>query len=88
MNGFYSLEVLKFLLLHGFEASFPFLDPNMCLVLKLQAEAQEALINDVSNLCDVAEALSSVQEEQLKQSLFDLPVWASPQELMAALCDE
>ncbi|XP_056169784.1 uncharacterized protein LOC115672755 [Syzygium oleosum] len=56
--------------------------------LLLQAEAQEALINDVSNLCDVAEALSSVQEEQLKQSLFDLPVWASPQELMAALCDE
>ncbi|XP_030544630.1 uncharacterized protein LOC115751065 [Rhodamnia argentea] len=56
--------------------------------LLLQAEAQEALINDVSNLCDVAEELSSVQEEQLKQSLFDLPVWASPQELMAALCDE
>ncbi|KAK3413128.1 hypothetical protein EUGRSUZ_I01730 [Eucalyptus grandis] len=56
--------------------------------LLLQAEAQEALINDVSILCDVAESLSSVQEEQLKQSLFDLPVWASPQELMAALCDE
>lgn len=55
---------------------------------ELQAEAQEAIICDISNLCDVAEAMYSAQEEQLKQSFIDLPVWSSPRELMASLCDE
>ncbi|KAK6153103.1 hypothetical protein DH2020_012742 [Rehmannia glutinosa] len=51
-----------------------------------QVEAQEAIIRDVSNLCDVAEALCSAQEERLKQQLTDLPIWEpSPHELMAAL---
>ncbi|KAH9791010.1 cryptic loci regulator [Citrus sinensis] len=56
--------------------------------LLLQAEAQEAIIHDISSLCDVAEAMCSAQEEQLKQSFIDLPVWSSPRELMASLCDE
>ncbi|KAH7577287.1 hypothetical protein ACOSP7_001863 [Xanthoceras sorbifolium] len=56
--------------------------------LLLQAEAQEAIIHDVSNLCDVAEAMCNAQEEWVTQSLVDLPVWASPRELMASLCDE
>lgn len=56
--------------------------------LLAQVEAQEAVIQDVSNLCDVAEAMCDAQEEQLKQSYFDLPIWASPRDLMASLCDD
>jgi len=52
----------------------------------LQVEAQEAIIHDISNLCDVAEAMCSKQEEQYKQSLFDLPIWSTPLELMHVLC--
>ncbi|XP_044466536.1 uncharacterized protein LOC123196538 [Mangifera indica] len=51
------------------------------------SRSPEAIIHDVSNLCDVAEAMCNAQEEQLKQSFLDLPVWSSPQELMASLCD-
>lgn len=54
--------------------------------LLLQVEAQEAIIRDVSNLCDVAEAMCNAQEEQMKQSFIDLPIWASPHELIASLC--
>lgn len=56
--------------------------------LLAQVEAQEAIIQDVSNLCDVAEAMCDAQEEQLKQAYFDLPIWASPRGLMASLCDD
>ncbi|KAG4911440.1 hypothetical protein AAZX31_19G002500 [Glycine max] len=55
--------------------------------LLLQVEAQDAIIRDVSNLCDIAEAVCVKREEQLKQTLFDLPIWASPLELMQGLCD-
>lgn len=54
----------------------------------LQVEAQEAIIHDISNLCDIAEAMCCKQEQQFKQSLFDLPIWSSPVELMKALCDD
>ncbi|KAF8058812.1 hypothetical protein N665_1241s0006 [Sinapis alba] len=50
------------------------------------AEAQEVIINDVSNLCEVAENIIRVEEEETKQSLFDLAVWSSPRNLMASLC--
>lgn len=53
-----------------------------------QAETQEAIIQDASNLCDIAESLCRAREEEFKQSLMDLPVWASPQDLMAALSDD
>ncbi|OIW09386.1 hypothetical protein TanjilG_20983 [Lupinus angustifolius] len=53
-----------------------------------QVEGQEAIIHDCSNICDVAEALCLKKEEQFKQSLFNLPVWASPRELMKSLCDD
>lgn len=56
--------------------------------LLLQAQAQEAVIGDVSNLCDMVEAMCSAQEEDLAQSLIDLPVWGSPRELMKSLCDQ
>ncbi|XVF86627.1 hypothetical protein PTKIN_Ptkin18bG0057600 [Pterospermum kingtungense] len=56
--------------------------------LLLQVEAQEAIIRDVSNLCDISEAMCTAQEEQLKQSYFDLPIWGSPRDLMESLCDE
>ncbi|CAL0323242.1 unnamed protein product [Lupinus luteus] len=52
-----------------------------------QVEAQEAIIHDFSNLCDIAEAICHKKEEQFKQSLFNLPIWASPRELMKSLCD-
>nr|KJB34998.1 hypothetical protein B456_006G097900 [Gossypium raimondii] len=64
---------------------------NVCSLvdeLLLQAEAQEMIIRDVLNLCDIAEAMCNQQEEQFKQSYFDLPIWASPRDLMASLCDE
>ncbi|KAK7271638.1 hypothetical protein RJT34_27704 [Clitoria ternatea] len=53
-----------------------------------QVEAQEAIIRDVSNLCDVSEAMCVKREEQFKQPFFDLPIWASPLELMRGLCDD
>ncbi|KAJ7970753.1 putative Cryptic loci regulator protein 1 [Quillaja saponaria] len=56
--------------------------------LLLQVEAQEAIIDDVSNLCDVAEVICNKKEEQFKQLLFDLPIWASPHELIASLCED
>ncbi|XP_022724805.1 uncharacterized protein LOC111281339 [Durio zibethinus] len=56
--------------------------------LLLQAETREMTIRDVSNLCDMAEAMCNAQEERLKQSYFDLPIWASLPDLMASFCDE
>ncbi|XP_011003115.1 PREDICTED: uncharacterized protein LOC105109944 [Populus euphratica] len=56
--------------------------------LLLQAETQEVIIRDISNLCDVAEAMCDAQQEQLVQSFIDLPVWSSPRELMKSLCDD
>ncbi|GMI73158.1 hypothetical protein like AT3G27520 [Hibiscus trionum] len=53
-----------------------------------QAEAQEMIIGDVSNLCDIAEAMCNAQEERLNQTYLNLPIWASPRDLMASLCDE
>ncbi|KAM7253871.1 hypothetical protein ACFE04_031553 [Oxalis oulophora] len=54
----------------------------------MQAEAHEAIIHDVSNLCDVVEAMCDAQEERVKKLYIDLPVWSSPQELMATLCED
>ncbi|KAI4320491.1 hypothetical protein MLD38_033968 [Melastoma candidum] len=56
--------------------------------LLLQAERQEAIIHDLSQMCDRAEALCEAQEGQFRDSLLHLPIWASPRELMAALCDK
>ncbi|GAB2278988.1 hypothetical protein Dimus_013655 [Dionaea muscipula] len=50
--------------------------------LLLKVEAQEALISRLRNLCDVAEALCNAEEEKVKQSFLDLPIWGSPRELM------
>lgn len=57
-------------------------------MLTVKVEAQEAIIRNVSKLCDIAEALCNTEEDRLKQRLIDLPIWASPHELMASLCDE
>ncbi|XP_059670079.1 uncharacterized protein LOC132315727 [Cornus florida] len=56
--------------------------------LLLRVEAEEAIIQNISNLCDSAEAICNAQEEPMMQSLIDLPIWASPRDLMASLCDE
>ncbi|WVZ21412.1 hypothetical protein V8G54_008734 [Vigna mungo] len=42
----------------------------------------EAIIRDVSNLCNIGEAVCDKREEQFKQTLFDLPIWVSPNDLM------
>lgn len=44
------------------------------------------IINDVSNMCEVAENITRVEEEEERQLLFDLDVWSSPTNLMASLC--
>lgn len=55
----------------------------------LQAEAHEVVIRNASYLCDVAESLSSAQEERVYQSFIDLPIWtSSPHDLIASLCDD
>ncbi|KAL6011251.1 hypothetical protein ACLOJK_001696 [Asimina triloba] len=56
-------------------------------ILQKVAEAQEAILQELLNLCDLAEASCKTQEENLKQSLIDLPIWASPQTLMASLSE-
>ncbi|XP_018483920.2 uncharacterized protein LOC108854768 [Raphanus sativus] len=50
------------------------------------AEGQEAIINDVSDLCEVAEKICRIEHEEEEESLFDLAVWCSPRSLMASLC--
>ncbi|MCL7027678.1 hypothetical protein MKW94_008175 [Papaver nudicaule] len=56
--------------------------------LLLQEEMREGIIGDLSELCDAAGAMCKAEEEQLKQSFFDLPVWASPRGLLASLSDQ
>ncbi|XP_074296027.1 uncharacterized protein LOC141623774 [Silene latifolia] len=53
-----------------------------------QVEAQDAIIRDFSQLCEVAESLCSVHEEKAKQQFIDLPIWRSPRELMTSLCED
>ncbi|KAL9689349.1 hypothetical protein QQ045_009733 [Rhodiola kirilowii] len=56
--------------------------------LLVKAEAQEAMINHVSNLCDIAETVCSDLEEQRNKVLIDLSVWpSSPRKLISYLCD-
>ncbi|CAN1153613.1 hypothetical protein LINPERPRIM_LOCUS14805 [Linum perenne] len=65
-------------------------DPYGSLVDELlsKAEAQEGIIGNVSNLCDIADAVCDAHQERLVKSFLELPVWSSPQDLMASLCDE
>ncbi|KAG7563786.1 hypothetical protein ISN44_As10g005540 [Arabidopsis suecica] len=67
----------------GEDASAP---SSMLDQLLFMAEAQEAVINDVSKLCEVAENICRIEEEEKKQSFFDLPIWSSPTDLMTSLC--
>nr|DAD34040.1 TPA_asm: hypothetical protein HUJ06_004680 [Nelumbo nucifera] len=46
--------------------------------LLLHAEAQEAIIQNLANLCDVAEAMCKASDEGLKQSFFELSIWGIP----------
>lgn len=57
--------------------------------LLTQVEAQEAVIGNISKLCDVVEAVWTAQEEKVKQSVLDLPIWAhTPGELISSLCGD
>ncbi|CAN7026016.1 hypothetical protein IGI04_024786 [Brassica rapa subsp. trilocularis] len=70
---------------HGGEEDAPKTVSCMLDELLSMAEAQEAIVNDVSNLCEVAENICRVEQEE-QESLFDLAVWSSPRSLMASLC--
>ncbi|KAK4346253.1 hypothetical protein RND71_032592 [Anisodus tanguticus] len=57
--------------------------------LLAQVEAQEAVIGNISKLCDVVEAFCDAQEEKIKQSVLDLPIWAhAPSDLISSLCED
>ncbi|XP_043726089.1 uncharacterized protein LOC122672684 [Telopea speciosissima] len=56
--------------------------------LVLQAKAQEAIVQDLSNLCETVETLCKAEEERVKQSFIDLPIWATPSALVASLSDD
>ncbi|KAL1203373.1 hypothetical protein V5N11_033155 [Cardamine amara subsp. amara] len=61
--------------------------PSMLDELFFMVEAQETVIDDVSKLCEVAENICRIEEEEKKQSLFDLAIWrSSPKDLMTSLC--
>ncbi|KAF8075655.1 hypothetical protein N665_1073s0003 [Sinapis alba] len=70
---------------HGGEDAPPKTVSFMLDELLFMAESQGAIINDVSNLCEVAENICRVEQEE-EESLFDLAVWCSPTSLMASLC--
>ncbi|KAK1319216.1 hypothetical protein QJS10_CPB04g01516 [Acorus calamus] len=67
-------------------ASTSFIGPSIDELL-LQVDAQAALIEEMGNLCDVAEAMVAEKEERVTRSLLELPVWGSPRDLVAALTD-
>ncbi|XP_010555795.1 PREDICTED: uncharacterized protein LOC104825211 [Tarenaya hassleriana] len=50
------------------------------------AEAHEAMVSDVSKMCEAAEEMCRAEEEERKEALFDLPIWGSPRYLMSSLC--
>ncbi|KAL9249275.1 hypothetical protein AKJ16_DCAP01342 [Drosera capensis] len=54
----------------------------------VKVNAQEAIIANLTALCDVAEALCAAHEEKVAQSFLDLPIWRSPRELMSSLCED
>ncbi|KAK4367421.1 hypothetical protein RND71_011213 [Anisodus tanguticus] len=57
--------------------------------LLAQVEAQEAVIGNISKLCDVVESFCDAQEEKIKQSVLDLPIWAhAPSDLISSLCED
>ncbi|XP_071705608.1 uncharacterized protein [Rutidosis leptorrhynchoides] len=57
--------------------------------LLAQVEDQEATISEISRLCDIAEKLCNVEEQRLKQSFLDLPIWdPSSKEVMTSLFED
>ncbi|XP_010555947.1 PREDICTED: uncharacterized protein LOC104825319 [Tarenaya hassleriana] len=60
--------------------------PSVLDELLFMAEAQEAMIRDVSRMCEAAEEMCRVEEEEAKEALFDLQIWGSPRDLMSSLC--
>ncbi|KAK1269203.1 hypothetical protein QJS04_geneDACA005197 [Acorus gramineus] len=49
-------------------------------------DTQAALIWEMENLCDVAEALVA-EEERVTRSLLELPVWGSPRDLIVIVAN-
>ncbi|ERN13839.1 hypothetical protein AMTRI_Chr06g199050 [Amborella trichopoda] len=55
--------------------------------LLFQAEVQEAILQDFSNLCQMADALCEAEENRQKQALIDLPIWENPLSIMNSLAE-
>lgn len=55
--------------------------------LAVRVEADHAIVQGISDLCDVAEAICNTQEQHLKKQYLDLPIFESPRKLMNVLCD-
>ncbi|KAI3991731.1 hypothetical protein MKX01_038129 [Papaver californicum] len=55
--------------------------------LLLQAEAQEAIILNLSNLCDAAEAKIILDKQQFMQSMMNIPLLGSPRSILVSLSD-
>ncbi|KAJ6814554.1 uncharacterized protein M6B38_137130 [Iris pallida] len=53
--------------------------------LLLQAEAQEAVLRKLSELCDYVDSVCVAEEEIFAKELADLPIWDSPKALLACL---
>lgn len=51
-----------------------------------QEEAREGIIQNVTNVCEIAEEICRIEEEGEKNMFFNLPVWGTPKDLMASLC--
>ncbi|KAH0462064.1 hypothetical protein IEQ34_009639 [Dendrobium chrysotoxum] len=66
----------------SFHLSLPAIDG-----LILELETQEVILRKISDLCDCVDLFCQAQEDQLAQSLLDLPIWGSPRALMRSLCD-
>ncbi|KAL5718068.1 hypothetical protein ACHQM5_011007 [Ranunculus cassubicifolius] len=61
---------------------------NLDELLK-QVEAQDAILRDVSMICDMAEAMLNPEEERHKEHFFELPIWeTSPRRVFALLCED
>ncbi|KAI3930983.1 hypothetical protein MKW98_030222 [Papaver atlanticum] len=53
----------------------------------LQVEAQEAIILNLSNLCNAAEAMISSDKDQFKQCTVNIPLLGSPRSILVSLSD-
>ncbi|MCL7035589.1 hypothetical protein MKW94_015126 [Papaver nudicaule] len=59
-----------------------FSDEFVCQILFIDELLLQAVILNLSNLCDAAEAMISLDKEQYKQSMMDIPLLGSPRSIL------